>query len=145
MGQCKFCIRIFKYLNSCSMRLGNNFYNRGHESSKQGLVFASISHGVKFQSIIKSNPINSKLCYFLFGSSSEYVAYTASKVIYFIFFKVFFKKLYFFLRYLASKYFWKSSQEILLPFSCFPYAYDFFCTASFVKCTIISFVSFRLN
>lgn len=63
---------------------GINLPNNGHESSKHGLVLASISHTLKFSSIRKSNPNISKENYFLFLSICVYVALIASVANFFI-------------------------------------------------------------
>lgn len=41
-------------LKASSIILGSNSYNNGDDSSKHGLVFISISHGLYWLSIIKS-------------------------------------------------------------------------------------------
>ena len=53
-----------KLMNFLPSILGISIYNKGLDSSKQGLVLTSISHILRLASIIKSKPNNSKQ-YFL--------------------------------------------------------------------------------
>lgn len=66
---------------------------RGQASSRQGLVFISMSQGLNSPSIIKSSPKISKLCLYRSGDSFTNELLTASKHIAFILGRIFSSKL----------------------------------------------------
>jgi len=84
IGSTTILIQKKKYLKAFYSILGITLPNRGQANYRQGLVLASMSHTLKFSSIIKSNPKISKENSFLFGFILLYTERIASAANFYI-------------------------------------------------------------
>ena len=129
--------------NTPSITAGIILAKIGALSSRHGLLLTQIRKVQPEALSIQSSPNNSKVKVLRFLSSQLKVALIASVASFIILGTTSFAR--FIPAFVASRYFWKSWNESLLPHQYFPYYQHFFWTASFVRWIILLDKFFRVN